>query len=189
MNSLKSHCDPALLSRFFDGELGPDEQACIRAHLKECFSCQKALIDHQRISALFKTISNGAASQAKFDDIEEGVMSQIRKDRDPWWLKFKAFFLSKKLLVPATAFTAAFIILFSLLRAPLPESGPSAIINSFTGEISSVIIMETPESRQTIIWFNETGVGEGIEDDGTQETLRRFYIKRACFGTGSPYLG
>ena len=35
------------------------------------------------------------------------------------------------------------------------ENGPSAVVSSFSGNVSSVIIMETPETRQTIVWFSE----------------------------------
>jgi hypothetical protein len=34
-------------------------------------------------------------------------------------------------------------------------TAPSAIINSFTGSMSSVMIFETPETRQTILWYKE----------------------------------
>jgi hypothetical protein len=36
-----------------------------------------------------------------------------------------------------------------------PAYVPSAIIKSFSGSMSSVMVFETPETRQTILWYNE----------------------------------
>ncbi|MDM8522234.1 zf-HC2 domain-containing protein [Desulfococcaceae bacterium HSG8] len=154
----KNHdkCNPLLLNRFFDQELGPDEHARVSKHLRDCPSCQKALRENQSLSALVADNFEKTVSGTRFDHIEDNVLERIRNDRIPWQIKLKSLFAPKRLLIPAGALVAIFILFFSLVKSPVPVSGPSAIINSFTGDISSVIIIETPESRQTIIWFNET---------------------------------
>lgn len=76
-----------------------------------------------------------------------------------------------KFLIPAAAMVAIFFILFSLTGPSVSVSGPSAIVKSFSGDTSSVIILETPESRQTIIWFNESLLSEDKKND-VQETNR-----------------
>ena len=148
-------CDPALLGPFSDGELGPDEHALVSSHIRDCAPCQKALREKEALSALFKASLEGQLSQVDLRDFEQGVMDRIHTRRVSWWMGFRDLFVPKKLLIPATAMAAMLVLFFSLLRSPAPVAGPSAIINSFTGEISSVMIIETPKSRQTIIWFTE----------------------------------
>ena len=46
-----------------------------------------------------------------------------------------------------------FFIYTHFIDKPMPV--PSAIINSFTGSVSSVMILETPETREIILWYNE----------------------------------
>ena len=47
---------------------------------------------------------------------------------------------------------ALFIFIMNLMN---PGDMPSAIVSSFTGQISSVMIIETPKEHHTIIWFSE----------------------------------
>ena len=66
-----------------------------------------------------------------------------------------AFFASLRYTIPATV-AAGLLVFFGyahFLAKPAPV--PSAIINSFTGSMSSVMIFETPETRQTILWYKE----------------------------------
>jgi len=154
-NNSHKDCDPALIERFFDNELGPDEHQRVSKHLKSCPSCQKVLRDNQAISTLFKSSFNKELSQTNLDDLEERVVDLIRKKSVPWWKKISDLFVSRKLLIPATAM-AAILIFITLTRQPAPVSDPSAIIKSFSGDVSSVMIIETPKSRQTVIWYNES---------------------------------
>jgi len=154
-NNSHKDCDPGLIERFFDNELGPDEHRRVSKHLKSCPFCQKALRDNQAISTLFKSSLNKELSQTNLDDLEERVVDLIREKSVPWWKKITDLFVSRKLLIPATAM-AAILIFITLTRQPAPVSDPSAIIKSFSGDVSSVMIIETPKSRQTIIWYNES---------------------------------
>ena len=147
-------CDPTLLARLFDRELGLDEAARVGRHLKNCPSCQKELRENEDISTLFKAGLDDQLSRIDLSDLEQRVLEHIQRNRVPWWMRLRELFVSKRFLVPATAI-ATILLLFSLTRHPVTVSGPSAIIDSFTGEISSVIILETPRSRQTILWFSE----------------------------------
>ncbi len=149
-------CDPALLNRFFDQEIRPEERAKVSEHLKDCSLCQKALQDNKYLSALFKAGLDKELSQANLDGLDQRVLSLIRRKRFSWWMKTKDLFVSKRFLIPATAMATIFVLFFSLARDPASVSGPSAIVKSLTGDLSSVMIIEEPKSRQTIIWFNET---------------------------------
>jgi anti-sigma factor RsiW len=165
----KTTCDPTTLSRFFDEELGPDDHARTDKHLKHCPACRRILRGDQSIRAVFKDGLAEELSHAHVEELEERVLDLIRSKGLPWWTKPRAFFASKRFYVPAAAMATALILFFSVVRDPASEPGPSAIIKSFTGEISSVMIIETPKSQQTILWFNETLI-PGDEDDEIQET-------------------
>ena len=168
MTTDKTACDPTMLSRFLDQELGPDDHARIDKHLEDCPACRKILRADQSISALFKAGLTEELSHAHAKKLEEGVLDLVRNEGLPWFIKLRNFIVSKKFYVPAAAMATALVLFFSVVKRPTPERGPSAIIKSFTGEISSVMIMETPKSQQTILWFNETRI-PGDEDDEIQE--------------------
>jgi hypothetical protein len=57
--------------------------------------------------------------------------------------------------VPAGAAALVLALLLVTLPPPAQLAEPSAIVNSFSGDVASVIIVETPESHQTIIWYTE----------------------------------
>ncbi len=148
-------CDLATLSGFLDQELGPDEHCRMDKHLKYCPACQKVLRANQFVSGFLRVGLGEALSHEDVEDFEERVFDRIQRRGVPWWMKLRAPFMSKKFYVPAAAMATALIVLFSVARRPAPEPGPSAIINSFKGDVASVIILETRKSHQTILWFNE----------------------------------
>ena len=154
MKKFGNECDPSLIDRFFDKELSHDEHTRIMKHLTDCSVCQKRVQDNQAISALFKASLDKEISQTNFDGLEERAVDLVRKKEIAWWKKFIDLSLPRKLVIPAAAM-AAILLFFCLTRNPVPVSAPSAIVTSFSGEVSSVIIIETPKSRQTIVWYTE----------------------------------
>ena len=94
-------------------------------------------------------------SQVNLDALEERVLDLIRKKRVPWWKKVMDLLGSRKLLIPAAAM-AVLLLFFSIMWQPAPVSAPSAIVKPFSGDVSSVMIIETPKSRNVIIWYNES---------------------------------
>ena len=67
-------CDAPLIGRFFDRELGLDEDAQVGRHLKNCPSCQKELRENEAISTLFKAGLDDQLSQIDLSDIEPRVL-------------------------------------------------------------------------------------------------------------------
>jgi len=161
----RNMCDEGLLNRFFDQELGPDESDHIREHLKHCASCKGALQENQTLSAQFKTSLDQELSHADIGRIEENVLALIRRKEAPWWTRLRDFVVSKRFFVPATAMAAA-LFFFALLKPPASISGPSAIVSSFEGDVASVMILETPESHQTILWISENLTPGGDNGNG-----------------------
>ncbi|QTA93709.1 anti-sigma factor family protein [Desulfonema magnum] len=162
MKKSRRKCDPILLNKFFDKELRPDERAQMTEHLRDCPSCQKALQENESLSALFTDSLDKSVSQAIPDDFEYRIISKLETRNSKLESlipilnsQFSILNSLKKFFIPAMA-TAILILFFSFTKPPASVAGPSAIVSSFTGDIASVMILETPESHQTIIWFNET---------------------------------
>lgn len=169
MTTDRTTCDPMTLSRFLDQEVGPEEHAQISEHLNHCRSCKKALQEHQSVANLFKTSLERQIAQGRLEALEDEVLALVKGGKISWWAQFVDFFMSRWFYVPAAAAATALALFVYLTRPEAPATGPSAIINSFTGEITSVMIIETPRSRQTILWFQEISMPDD-EDDEVEET-------------------
>jgi len=158
-------CDEELLSRFFDQELGQEESVHMREHVDHCASCQRALQENQTLSVQFKTGLDQGLSGVDLGKIEKNVVAVICRQDVRWWMGLRDLFFSRKFFFPATAMAAA-LLLSVLLRPPASLSGPSAIVSSFEGDVASVMILETPESHQTIIWISENVTSAGDNGNG-----------------------
>jgi len=150
-------CNPIMLNHFSDQELGTEEYESVNCHIRECSFCQKEIHKNQLLSSLFKTAFDRRYAKDKPLCLEADILEKIRKKKEPLQIKLRDFFVSRNFLIPAASLAAVMILFFTFIKFfPVPSAGPSAIITSLTGNISSVIIIETPESHQTVIWFDET---------------------------------
>ncbi|MBN1831081.1 MAG: zf-HC2 domain-containing protein [Deltaproteobacteria bacterium] len=156
-----SHCDSELISRYYDGELGRVERSQVESHILVCSSCKKMLEDLKTISSQYGAHLARQPIGIDTRETEEHVLDRLRREETPWWAKVKETFLSKKILVSATATACVALLLITVLRVPVPDS-PSAIVASVSGDVSSIIILEIPETRQTILWFNERPEGQSL---------------------------
>ena len=156
MKSNNSACNPILLNLLYDGELSPEEDARVRDHVKNCETCRKEIEKNESISHHFKERLNRELSLVNQDALERIIVDRVREKKEPSRAGFGNIFSPMRFLVPAAAVAAVAFFFFFTTQGPAPNSTPSAIINSFTGDVSSVMILETPETHQTIIWINET---------------------------------
>ena len=175
---LKKGCDPERLDRYIDGELGIDDSETVKAHLIRCPACQEQIKDRHKIAEAFKSDMDQVASRTNFDRVEEHIIRKIRKEQRKAQARFQRVLLSKSFFMPVSALTAAMIIFFFITNLLRPEPVPSALINSFTGSISSAMIIETPESRHTILWFSEDSTLAGEENAAHQSRLFRLPTDR-----------
>lgn len=68
------------------------------------------------------------------------------------------FFNTRKFYLQLTSVAAIILVSISMIylqKEPSFSGGPSAIITSVDGDISSVMILETQEEKHTIIWYKE----------------------------------
>lgn len=147
-------CDGVLLDRYLDGDLGAKEKEQMSAHLDGCPNCR-------RQSAAMIAFSKGlcdrveqATDSVDFMALEKQVVTKaLRQHRSAGG--FSKFVVALKYTIPVTATACLVLFLAYPDFKSNPAPVPSAIINSFTGSVSSVMIFETPETRQTILWYNE----------------------------------
>lgn len=167
-NAILKECDPIMLCHYYDRELGPGDIKKVDEHLKTCLSCQKALQDHHLISSHFRADLKAKLPHTNLESLEKRVLIRIKDRRGLGWHGISNLLFLKKFYIPATALAAALVIFFSFMFYPASPSDPSAIVTSLTGQISSVMIFETPNTQQTILWFKEDLPLNG-EDDAIQD--------------------
>jgi hypothetical protein len=171
MKTNRNVCSPDLLMRYLDDELTGLEREETEKHLAHCPDCRERIRASRALAAVFSEHMEVALRDGRLDDVEKDLLSSIRKRGESGHLSKKVFlsiFLSKRWLVPAAAFATVSLLFFTFFspKENIPE--PSALINSFTAETSSVMILETPKTRQTILWFEERP-GQGGDDEGMQQ--------------------
>ena len=81
-------------------------------------------------------------------------------------LGFGTLIASFPMLTGLTAWAGAGFLLFYIythfIAKPAPV--PSALIDSFTGAVSTVMVLETPETRETILWYSEDTDMESVHN-------------------------
>ena len=155
MNEAQSNfCNHDLLIRSLDDDLDAAEKERLAAHLETCRPCRQQLARLTGFSRDLGRRVDLAADAVDFTALEKDVLTKALRTRrsnnggEGW-------FRALKYGIPA-AVTAGLLLFFGYSQF-MVNSGPppSAIINSFTGSMSSVMIFETPETRQTILWYTE----------------------------------
>ncbi len=153
MKKSSSNCDPVMISRFFDKELDPTDDASVDRHINSCRPCREMLDD---LKTLSKEVREHLTQICDTDcaSIEKSLLATICRKKIPLGERVKEALFSKKVWIPVTAVASLLIVFFTMFQ-PAGDNGPSAIIASLSGDVSSVVIIETPRTRQTILWFNE----------------------------------
>ena len=147
-------CDEGMLDRYLDGDVDAGEMAQMEAHVAGCRQCRRQVAALTAFSQNLRDRIHHVTDSVDFVALEKQVLNKaLRQYRSRGG--FSIFIASFKYTIPA-AVTAGLLLFFTysnyVLKAP---PAPSAIINSFTGSMSSVMILETPETRQTILWYTE----------------------------------
>ena len=147
-------CDEILLDRYMDGDLEDGEMAQIEAHIQGCRQCRCQVSALATFSQRFRDRVKQATDSVDFVALEKQVLNKaLRQYRSQG--SASRFVASLKYVIPTTV-TAGLLLFFAYSNYMIkPPPAPSAIINSFTGSMSSVMIFETPETRQTILWYKE----------------------------------
>ena len=147
-------CNEILLDQYLSGELDAAEKIRLEAHLERCRQCRRQVAAMSAFTKDFRNRVEHATATVDFLALEKKVLNKaLRQHHSRSGLA--TFIASLKFILPA-AVTASLVLFFAYSNFWVqPAPVPSAIINSFTGSMSSVMIFETPETRQTILWYKE----------------------------------
>ena len=164
MKAESQRCDSELLSRYIDGETSPEETRRVDSHLQGCADCRLVVRQQAELAERLRREVSAAGQQVDFDRLQQRIVDAAHR-RPPVWRRLAGLPFTWKLMVPAAATAMLALFFFSSVLEPPAAPGPSAIINSFTGRVSSVMILETPKSHQTVIWYSEeAATGNGAEN-------------------------
>lgn len=145
------------ISRYIDGELPRKHLRQIRQHLDTCPACRE-------IAAQFR---NATRSFNELTDLPGGVAidparlyrtmgKPVEKPARPWSGRFFSRPVRPFLAAAASIAVLFFISVYALKHDGAAPASPSAIVTSINTEYNAVMILETPETHHTIIWYSET---------------------------------
>ena len=158
---MPSDCDENLLDRYLDGDVDADEMAQMEAHVAGCRRCHRQITALTAFSQNLRSRVHEVTDAVDFVALEKEVLNKALRQHSSRG-GFSRMIAVLKYTLPA-AVVAGVVLFFTYPQTVLkPPPVPSAIINSFTGSMSSVMIFETPETRQTILWYTEE---TGLESD------------------------
>lgn len=147
-------CSAEMISRFMDNELHGDDLSTVQRHVQSCESCRERVDSYSRISSGLKSFIN-EQTWASGQEIETRVIDRIEKTNSlSQWVK--DIILSKRVFIPAGVAVSLSLASLIFFNNPVP-AGPTAIVSSLSGTGSSIMILETNKSRQTILWVKENG--------------------------------
>ena len=148
---MQHKCDIEKLYQFADGELSGKEKEQAQLHLAECPSCREVLQQSRQLAVLHQQFTQQHSPFSTHPAMTAKILKRFRQGPQPWHQRFQRYF-PKWVTVPlATAVLLLALALPWLLQDKITE--PSAIITSLTSESSSVMMFETPVSKQTVIWI------------------------------------
>ena len=156
-------CNEELLSLFIDGELGPEESRRVERHLQDCPTCRQYLQQQGELAQQLRREVSLARQAVDFQRLEQHIVGKTG-GRPALGHHMRQWLLSWRLMLPVAATAVLILFFFTSVFEPPAPPGPSAIIKSFTGKVSSVMILETPQSHHTVIWYSE----EAMEGNGTE---------------------
>lgn len=143
------------MSQFVDGELDLEKTEAVSSHVTHCRACADQVASLQKLSRVFKDHTTRQTAQIKMAHIPGAVGPG--EPRTPLGRLEPVFRgMTGHLLLKLASLAAVAIFLILAVSQDSPQMGPSAIVKSLDTTASSVMIIETPIEKHTIIWFSET---------------------------------
>ena len=149
-------CDLQQVDRYRDGELDQEESRSVSAHIADCRRCRAHLDSIDLLGRTFTSRLAAGLDSSSAAGLAERTIRRINGQSVPRPSLLTRIFATRKVWVPAGAMAVALMVAIFFGRfSGAPEPIPSAIIHSFRADTASVMIMETRETHQTVIWFTE----------------------------------
>jgi hypothetical protein len=150
--------DEKTIGKFVDNELPNEKNNIISKHIETCPICDNIVSKYIHLSNIFVQNTSKQLDEIDTDLIGQHVLEQIKREEDGFLKKVFDYFSPKLYLKIASVVIIMVVSLIYFQGQPIRQInviGPSAIVNSVDGNISSVMILETEKSKHTIIWFSE----------------------------------
>ncbi|MCF8113068.1 MAG: zf-HC2 domain-containing protein [Desulfotignum sp.] len=144
------------ISRYIDGELPRHQLKKIRQHLDTCPACRELAAQFRDAARSF----NELADLPGVDIDPARLYRTIKKPAEkPAGLRIGRFFsrpVRHSLAAAASIAVLVFISMYALKNDSPAPAGPSAIVTSIDTDYTAVMILETPGTHHTIIWYSGT---------------------------------
>lgn len=166
-----------LLPLFLDGELDPHQMRTIALHSARCPACEQDLRRLERLQEVVSTTISGVVDEIDFDSFWPGIERRLSTVRHPWWQLVRAWWSEREdvWVIRLPAFAAAVAVAaFALFLFTRPSSAPDASpaspqlaavdnatsIESLDSDVDSVVVLNDPETRTTVLWVNDIQPGD-----------------------------
>ena len=138
---------------YLDHEMNPKEIQAFEKHLSWCSVCRKRVETLKTVSQLF---ARGVDTQTSVSpSMEEEVIQKLKGSRTRF--RKREILTSWKFYLQTASLAVITIITLVMFQGNRPIiEGPSAIVETVDGNVSSVMIFETRQDKHTIIWYKET---------------------------------
>jgi RNA polymerase sigma-70 factor (ECF subfamily) len=154
-------CDGTFPDRYLAGEIGAGERTQLKAHLADCGACRRQMAAILAFFKSFRERVRHTCNAVDFVALEKSVLTNvIYQHRHPG--RSVNLVGTLRYVIPIVV-AAGLLILFANSSFFFDKTAPpsSAIIDAFSGPVSSVMIYEVPETGQTIVWFHESPDAQG----------------------------
>jgi hypothetical protein len=158
-------CSVGTLIRFKDKALSPDNMQNMSAHVAECRKCREWLQEEQILGDALEKITLRASLKVDFIQMEKDILKRFpngaKRTVDGKFHHWSRRFILNRYMVP-TAVAATLVMALVYVQGLqgqwwFGDPEPSAFVQSFSGEVREVMIMQTPALKQTVIWIEEPG--------------------------------
>ena len=147
------NCDIEKVYQFADGELSGRDIERIEGHLGQCAQCRMALRQSRQLTTLYQQFGQRRELQLSHPAMTAKTIDRMRQGTLPWHQRIQRTFPKWVTMPLVTALLLLALALPWLLTEDVKE--PSAIITSLTSDSGSIMMFETPVSKQTVIWVAE----------------------------------
>ncbi len=144
------------ISRYIDSELPRHQLRQIRQHLDTCPACRDLAAQFRDVTQSFKELAELPGVVIDPAPLYRTMKKAGKKTARPWTGRFFNKPVRLFLAAAASIATLFFISVYSLKHEGTAISGPSAIVTSINTDYTAVMILETPDTHHTIIWYSET---------------------------------
>ncbi|MEE4365277.1 MAG: zf-HC2 domain-containing protein [Desulfotignum sp.] len=144
------------ISRYIDGELPRHQLQQIQQHLDTCPACRDLVAQFLDVSRSFNEMAELPGVAIDLTCLYQTMGKPVEKSAKPWTSRFFSKPVRPFLATAVSIAALFFISVYAPNHDETVTTGPSAIVTSINTDYTAVMILETPDTHHTIIWYSET---------------------------------